>query len=105
MSLVSVNWSTHKVSGVHDAILHGVSAVQGELQHQLLPLPTLLPDHLLLLARESERVSISVTRVRTRYVKYTHIQIRAMCVYNLTITTMHRRAAALPEGSTRHNSK
>lgn len=42
---------TYKVGSIHDAILHRVSAVQGELQDLLLPLPTLLPDHLLFLAQ------------------------------------------------------
>lgn len=46
-----LNLSTHKVGSIHDAILYRVSAVQSELQDLLLPLPTLLPDHLLLLAQ------------------------------------------------------
>lgn len=45
-----LNWSTHEVGSIHDAILYRVSAVQGELQDLLLPLPTLLLDHLLFLA-------------------------------------------------------
>lgn len=44
--------STHKVGGVHDAILHRVRAVQRELQHLLLFFATLRCGFLL---RDGER--------------------------------------------------
>lgn len=43
---------TYKVGRIHDAILNRVSAVQGEFQDLLLLLPTLLLNHLLLLAEK-----------------------------------------------------
>lgn len=43
---------TYKVGRIHDAILNRMSAVQGEFQDLLLLLPTLLLNHLLLLAEK-----------------------------------------------------
>lgn len=60
-----VFWSTYEVGSIHDAILHWVSAVQGEFQDLLLLLPTLLLDHLLL-QTQTHHVTVKIARRRPK---------------------------------------
>lgn len=55
---------TYKVGRIHDAILNRMSAVQGEFQDLLLLLPTLLLNHLLLLAEKCKGVLLNQARHR-----------------------------------------